>query len=144
MDCRLETKLGSNMAFCRTCGSEIRSGIFICGTCEALGKTLTYENAPVEDLSPKSYGITIVLIWVFGLMGIHHFYLKNWFHGFFDFGLFIFGFGFVFFSHDLTLHFFGLGLISIDVAHSLIVTYLVIVGKCKDGDGLYLPYPGQS
>lgn len=132
------------MPFCRSCGTEIRAGVTVCGPCETAGKYGIFAKAGAEGYSEKSYAVAIVLIWTFGLIGLHHFYLKNWLHGFFDFGLFVFGFGFVFFSQNPTLHNIGLTLIVIDIIHSIYITYQLIVGKCRDGDDLLLLYPGQK
>ena len=132
------------MPFCRTCGQETRQGIVICGDCETAGKTYVGSGITPDGYSSKKYGIAIILIWTFGLMGLHHFYLKNWLHGLFDLGLFVFGFGFVFVSNDPTLNSVGIGLIIIDIIHSIYITYQLIVGKCRDGDDLLLLYPGQK
>ncbi len=80
---------------------------------------------------------------IFGMLGIHHFYLGNWVHGIFDLGLFIVGFGLIFVSEDPTLVAVGIGLICLDFLHTLIVTILLFVGKVKDGDGRLVSYPGQ-
>jgi TM2 domain-containing membrane protein YozV len=42
----------------------------------------------IEKL-PKSYGIAVSLCGVFGVLGIHHFYLEDYLHGFADLGLFV-------------------------------------------------------
>jgi len=79
---------------------------------------------------------------VFGVVGVHHFYLGNWLHGLFDFSLFIAAL-FCLFIADPTMVAVGLVLLLLDVLHTIVVTYLLIVGKCKDGDGMLVRYPGQ-
>ena len=94
-------------------------------------------------VSPKSYGVAVTLSMIFGIVGIHHFYLGNWLHGLIDFGLFIAGFGVMTTTEDPALFFMGLGLFLIDVLHTIIVTYRLFIGKVRDGDGLLVVYPGQ-
>lgn len=84
-----------------------------------------------EEKSSKNYGVAIALCGVFGLLGIHHFYLGNWLHGLFDAGLF-----FLFFA------LFGAGLLTlaylilfIDALHSILIFYKLIVGNQRDGNG---------
>lgn len=135
------------MPFCRSCGTQTRLNNVICAQCETEGKTyasVSGDGIALDGYSRKSYKIAIILAGVFGLMGIHHFYLRNWLHGLFDFGLFVFGFWFVFISKDPTLNAVGASLIIVDLIHTLIITYQPIVGKCRDGDGLLLIYPGQK
>lgn len=122
----------------------MRESIVICGDCELRGESYKKTNLKRDDQSPKSYGVTIILIWAFGLLGLHHFYLRNWLHGLFDFGLFVFGFSFLFLSNNPSINSIGLVLIIIDIIHSFYITYLVIVGRCRDGNGLLLAYPGQK
>ncbi len=100
-------------------------------------------NAGQVEVSDKSYTTAVVLSMIFGMLGIHHFYLGNWVHGLFDLGLFIGGFGLVLFSGDPMLVLVGFGLIGIDFLHTLIVTIMLFVGSVKDRNGRVVAYPGQ-
>ena len=40
------------------------------------------RNQEIEP-SPKSYGVAVALSMIFGVAGIHHFYLGNWLHRFY-------------------------------------------------------------
>lgn len=95
------------------------------------------EQHPLK--SEKSFATAVILSGIFGLMGIHHFYVKRWAMGFLDLGLFA-----------VTLYFYatfqlGLALIffAIDLVHTVLVTYQLLTGQYKDGDGKYVCYPGQ-
>ena len=100
-------------------------------------------NAGQVEVSDKSYTTAVVLSMIFGMLGIHHFYLGNWVHGLFDLGLFIGGFGLVLFSGDPMLVLVRFGLIGIDFLHTLIVTIMLFVGSVKDRNGRVVAYPGQ-
>ncbi|MGJ8628622.1 MAG: NINE protein [Sulfitobacter sp.] len=83
------------------------------------------------ERSPKSYGIAVCLCGVFGTMGIHHFYLEDWWHGLADLALFI-----------LTITFFMQGLVwlafitlMMDAIHTVIIFYYLIIEKWRDGQG---------
>lgn len=95
-----------------------------------------------HELSNKSYGASVALCMIFGVVGVHHFYLGNWVHGLFDFSLFVVGFWMIFFGGPGLMGF-GILLILIDALHTIIVTYLLFVGKFKDGKGRLIAYPGQ-
>jgi len=104
------------------------------------------SDTNVIETSEKSYGASVALCMIFGVMGVHHFYLGNWVHGVFDLGLFIVGFGLIFtgaVSGDPEQIMLGGVLIAIDVLHTLVVTILLLVGKVKDGEGRVVSYPGQ-
>lgn len=85
-----------------------------------------------EQVSERSYGISIALCGVFGILGIHHFYLGNYWHGLADIGLVVLA------IWCLTTGNEGLALVTIlvDSAHTLVAFYLLIVEKWRDGDGL--------
>lgn len=92
-----------------------------------------------DDISPKSYGTAVALCLVFGIVGIHHFYMGNWLHGLIDLGLFL-----------LAVVLFASGssgaamlVLIVDVVHTIYVTYLLIVGSARDGQGRLISYPGQ-
>jgi len=89
--------------------------------------------------SSKKYATAVCLSGVFGLLGIHHFYLGRWFHGIIDFSMttgavILIGMG---------MDFVGALLLGIDVIHTFIVTILLLVGAYKDGGGNVVTYPGQ-
>ena len=90
--------------------------------------------------SPKKYVTAVCLSGVFGLLGIHHFYLGRWLHGIADFsmtigGLILIGMGF---------SLMGIVLLGIDVIHTFIITILLLIGAYRDGAGNIVTYPGQK
>ena len=94
----------------------------------------------VEQSSDRRYVVAVVLAAVFGVLGIHHFYLGRILHGLFDLGL------------SLTaIVLFVVGrpapamlLLGIDVVHTYAVTFQLLVGACRDGQGRLVTYPGQK
>ena len=52
------------------------------------------------NISPKSYGVSVMLSMIFGIVGIHHFYMGNWLHGLLDFCLFVMAFYCLFINSD--------------------------------------------
>ena len=84
----------------------------------------------MNKYSSKSYGVAVSLCGIFGIVGIHHFYIGNHLHGIFDLSLLIFGLLFLF-----SVPPFGLLLLSIDVIHTFIIFYKLITEKQKDGSG---------
>jgi TM2 domain-containing membrane protein YozV len=93
--------------------------------------------------SDKKYAIAVILSGIFGVLGIHHFYCGRIAHGAFDLALAIVGIGLMQ-SDDLTLFMIGLGLFIVDVIHTVVVTYILLVGNYKDGQGKLITYPGQK
>lgn len=90
--------------------------------------------------SDKNYVVAVSLCFVFGVIGIHHFYLGRWVEGLIDLGLFV-----------LTLFFFlngqpGLALLTlaIDYVHTFVITIMLLIGAFKDGKGNVVCYPGQK
>lgn len=90
--------------------------------------------------SEKSYATAVCLSGIFGILGIHHFYLGRYLMGIID----------LTFSF-LALYFFLTGrwmmalfLISVDYIHTVIITIVLLVGAYKDGDGRLVTYPGQT
>lgn len=81
--------------------------------------------------SEKSYTVSVALCGVFGLIGIHHFYLGNLLHGIFDLSLLIFGSWLIINENG-----FGYLLILIDIIHSIIIFYKLITEQQKDSKGL--------
>jgi len=82
-------------------------------------------------MTKKSYTVSVALCGVFGLLGIHHFYLGNFLHGIFDLSLFIFGSWLVINENGV-----GYLLILIDIIHSVIIFYKLITEQQKDSKGL--------
>lgn len=91
------------------------------------------------DFSSKNYGIAVCLAAIFGILGIHHFYLERWGMGLFDLSLSIAGFTLIAFDNPL-----GLLLLGVDFIHTIYVTYKLLVGEYKDGFNKRIPYPGQT
>ena len=94
----------------------------------------------MKEPSDKNYVVAVSLCFIFGVIGIHHFYLGRWLEGFLDLGLFI-----------LSIFFFlneqpGLALLTltIDWLHTFVVTILLLIGAIKDGQGKVVCYPGQK
>lgn len=93
-----------------------------------------------DKASEKSYAIAVCLAGIFGILGIHHFYLGRWLHGLFDLSLSITGITLIVLHHGL----FGWGLLAIDFLHTMAVTIMLLVGSYKDGLGKVVIYPGQQ
>jgi len=94
----------------------------------------------MKQPSEKNYVVAVCLAAIFGVVGIHHFYLGRYLEGTIDFGLLA-----------LTIFFFfngqvGLALITliIDAIHTYVVTFLLLIGAFKDGEGKVVCYPGQK
>ena len=90
--------------------------------------------------SSKEYVTAVCLSGVFGLLGIHHFYLGRWLHGIADFSMTIGGFTLIIMEFSLI----GVIILAIDLIHTFIVTILLLVGAYKDGEGNVVTYPGQN
>ena len=99
--------------------------------------------------SNKSYAGAVILSGIFGIFGIHHFYLGRYAHGLFDLSLSVFGFAFIMVT-DLVpdAHWgyplAGFILLGIDWLHSIIITIYLLIGEYKAGKGHYVMYPGQK
>lgn len=89
-------------------------------------------NVNDEAKSPCNYGTAVILCGLFGVLGIHHFYIKNVIHGLIDLGLFILAVVLLL-SHRPGL---ALLVLSIDGIHTIVVFYLLITHQQRDGDGL--------
>lgn len=98
--------------------------------------------SPVDDLSPKSYGVAVALCGIFGVVGIHHFYLGNFIHGLTDLGMFVGAVVCLALSVPGQDNLWAIGLVLIlaDGLHTAVVFFLLIVGRQKDGDGLLVTY----
>ena len=90
--------------------------------------------------STKRYGTAVILSGIFGVIGIHHFYVERWKMGLFDFSLFLSALYF-YLNQDLLIA--GI-LFFIDVIHTVYVTYLLLIGQYKDGQGRLITFPGQN
>jgi TM2 domain-containing membrane protein YozV len=89
--------------------------------------------------SDKKYGIAVILSAIFGVLGIHHFYLQRYLHGIVDLSMTI-GFLYLFFIGSVQL---GVIIFLIDVIHTFIITVMLLIGVYKDGEGKVVTYPGQ-
>tara|TARA_B100000787_G_scaffold56997_1_gene41448 strand:+ start:230 stop:520 length:291 start_codon:yes stop_codon:yes gene_type:complete len=85
----------------------------------------------LNNQSTKSYGVAVSLCGIFGIGGIHHFYIGNHLHGIFDLSLLVLGVYFLISGPE------GLGifLLIIDIIHTFVVFYKLITEKQKDGSG---------
>lgn len=90
--------------------------------------------------SRKSYAIAVSISAIFGVIGIHHFYLGRYVEGILDFSLFV-----------ATLYCYLTGNILwavvffiIDSLHTFVITIMLLTGSFKDGKGRYICYPGQK
>ncbi|MBT5414246.1 MAG: hypothetical protein HOK81_06560 [Rhodospirillaceae bacterium] len=87
--------------------------------------------------------MAIALCGIFGIVGVHHFYLGNHLHGLFDLGLLLGAIACFIFADAqdggflVTL---GIALLLTDVIHTTVVFYLLIVGKQRDGQGRLVTY----
>jgi hypothetical protein len=98
------------------------------------------DQPQFPEVSPKSYAIAVALSGLFGVLGIHQFYLGRYLEGIFDLGMAI-----------ATLYFYITGnlllaflFFAIDGLHTFIVTIMLLVGSIKDGKGRLVCYPGQK
>jgi len=92
-----------------------------------------------REPSQKSYLVAVCLSAIFGVVGVHHFYLGRYIEGAFDFSLFV-GTLYFFFTGEFWL---GLGFAMADVLHTFIITIMLLTGSFNDGDGKLICYPGQ-
>ncbi|MBU2983541.1 TM2 domain-containing protein [Lentibacter algarum] len=83
------------------------------------------------EKSPKSYGLAVILCGIFGVVGVHHFYLGNIIHGCVDFGLFVIAI--LLFVNGQE----GLGMLVLlaDALHTIIVFYALITEQARDSLG---------
>ena len=90
--------------------------------------------------SEKSYGVAVSLSGIFGIFGIHHFYLGCWLHGVIDLGMTLTALYLIMSLNYVA----GLALLAVDIIHTFIVTIMLLTGAYKDGNGHYVVYPGQK
>jgi TM2 domain-containing membrane protein YozV len=89
--------------------------------------------------SNKNYGVAVVFASVFGILGIHYFYIGRTVIGLIDLSLSIAAF--TCFIQGMIL--LGIVLLSIDFLHSIYATYRLFTGQEHDGEGKLIIYPGQ-
>ncbi|SHM75265.1 NINE protein [Roseibium suaedae] len=126
---------------CSYCGKKIAMAARACPECGAP------QAAAKEDVSPKSYGVAVALCGVFGMVGIHHFYLGNILHGLFDLGLFL-----CWFLIWVTGAADGNGFLILlavacfiaDFAHTLVIFTKLICGSAHDSQGRRVAIPGHT
>ena len=90
--------------------------------------------------SQKKYTTAVCLSGIFGLLGIHHFYLGRWLHGIADLSMTI-GAIILIGSGSKVLGYVVLG---IDIIHTCIVSIFLLIGGYKDGNGDVVTFPGQE
>ena len=94
----------------------------------------------MKQVSEKNYIVAVCLSAIFGVLGIHHFYLGRYIEGSIDLSLAILA---------LYLYIDGqfiwaLAVFAIDSLHTFIITIMLLTGSFKDGKGNYVCYPGQK
>lgn len=124
--------------FCTGCGWRRTA---VGESCPHCGHVFPSRFRP-DDISPKSFGVAVAICAVFGLAGVHHFYLGNILHGIFDLGLLIAGVSLIA-ADDGAMALLGGLLLVVDAIHSGVVMYLLFTGGTTDGDGRLVAYPGQ-
>ena len=130
--------------FCRMCGEQLAVDADQCPSCGHVcaPHTPPQHRPKPEDISPKSFGVAVSLCGVFGILGIHHFYLGNIVHGLIDFLLFVAAMV-CFFNNSDGWILFGMLLLMIDIGHSVWVMYMLFTGRTHDSKGKLVAYPGQ-
>lgn len=133
-----------DILFCKSCGERnvMRPNL----RCSKCGYDLSrfstdYVPGPPAEISPKSFGLAACLCGIFGVLGVHHFYLGNIPHGMVDLGLFVGAMVCLYGMPGMAL--FGVALLFIDILHSIFVMYLLFTGQTKDSAGRIVAYPGQ-
>ncbi len=94
----------------------------------------------MKEPSSKSYIVAVCLSGIFGVMGIHHFYLGRYLEGIIDFSLFVATIVCWMTGHIGWAVLFGLA----DALHTFIITIMLLTGSFKDGKGRVVCYPGQK
>ena len=89
--------------------------------------------------SKKSYTVAICFAAVFGIIGIHHFYVGRWWHGLFDLSLSIGGIALLLYGN-----LFGIVLLAIDIIHTVYFMYKLIVNEYRDGSGKLISYISEN
>ena len=89
----------------------------------------------ISEYSEKSYTIAVCFAAIFGIIGIHHFYVGRWRHGLFDLSLSIGGIVLLLYGN-----LFGIVLLAIDLIHTVYFIYKLIVNEYRDGSGKLITY----
>ena len=89
--------------------------------------------------SDKNYICAVCLSGIFGVWGIHHFYLGCWMHGLLDLGMTLLGIALLLTGNTAI----AIPILGVDIIHTLIVTIMLLIGVYKDGNGKIVTYPGQ-
>ena len=90
--------------------------------------------------SKKKYSTAVCLSGIFGLLGIHHFYLGRWLHGIVDLSMTVGAIILIGIGFELL----GYLILGVDIIHTLIVSIFLLTGSYKDGNGDVITYPGQT
>lgn len=74
------------MAFCGNCGTQLNDGAKFCPKCGKgmANQTVVYVQPPQQDIyvhERKSKGLAMTLCFFFGGIGLHKFYLRQYFSG---------------------------------------------------------------
>lgn len=93
--------------------------------------------------SEKRYAVAVILSAIFGVLGVHHFYLGRWGHGLFDLFLTFGGLALIIVG-GFPWVFLGIAMLIVDGIHTFVVTIRLLIGEYRDGRGLKVPYPGQE
>lgn len=130
--------------YCMACGDRIA---FAARQCPHCGQPTAASTAASKQASKKKFGTAVALCAVFGVAGIHHFYIGNILHGMIDLALLVVAVALLI-QGDSTGNpgLVGLGalVLIIDAIHSAVVFFRLIIGKQRDGHGLLIRYPGQG
>jgi TM2 domain-containing membrane protein YozV len=97
------------------------------------------QNSPSALISKRRYGVAVALSSVFGVLGLHHFYLGRPGLGLLDLGMSIAAFGLLVFG-EIEL---GVLVLLADFAHGIYETVRLVTGGYRDGAGAVVAYPGQ-
>jgi len=95
-------------------------------------------NIKTNDASDRKYGVAVCLCAIFGLLGVHHFYLGRWAHGLLDLSMTVGAVALILMNNPL-----GFALLVVDIIHTFVITIMLLVGSYKDGSGNIVSYPGQ-
>ena len=124
------------------CRSSSVSGCQPAVDCASIDTRMQQSNtqALVERPSDKSYTTALVLVGLFGVLGLHHLYLRRWGEAMLDIGLSVTAI--YFYLHGD----FGLAVIVglLDILHTVVVVSQLIVGRFRDGSGRLVMFPGQA
>ena len=104
------------------------------------GVTRAPTGARQEEISPKRYGIAVVLSAAVGWIGLQHFYLGRYGEGLLDVALTVGWIAALVYGEILL---FAVLLLA-DFAHATVSTILLLIGQLNDGEGRRVCYPGQQ